>query len=115
MEDDAELRRAVSALLRRKGFSVIEATDGTAAIDLIHARKDDIDMMLLDVTLPGSSSREVLEQARHIRPHLKVVITSAYSREAVDASFAGLRVERFIRKPFRLDDLISVLADDGSG
>ena len=72
-------------------------------------------MMLLDVTLPGLSSREVFEQARQIRPHLKVVITSAYSREAVEASFAGLQVERFIRKPFRLDDLISVLAHHGSG
>ena len=114
VEDEAVLRTAVSALLRKKGFSVIEANDGTAAVDLIHARKDEIDMMLLDVTLPGLSSREVFEQARHLRPHLKVVITSAYSRDAVEASFAGLRVERFIRKPFRLDELISVLADDGS-
>jgi PAS domain S-box-containing protein len=114
VEDEAVLRAAVSALLRKKGFSVIEANDGTAAVDLIHARKDEIDMMLLDVTLPGLSSREVLEQARHLRPHLKVVITSAYSRDAVEASFAGLQVERFIRKPFRLDDLIGVLADDVS-
>ena len=42
--------------------------------------------MLLDVTLPGVSSREVVEQARVTRPNLKVILTSAYGRETVDTS-----------------------------
>ena len=46
-----------------------------------------------------------------MRPNLKVILTSAYSRETVDASFAGLRIERFIRKPFQIGDLMSLLQD----
>ncbi len=68
-------------------------------------------MMLLDITLPGVSSREVFEEARQLRPDLKVILTSAHSREKIEDSFAGLRIERFIRKPFQFADLMGVLQD----
>jgi CheY-like chemotaxis protein len=98
-------------MLRNHGYRVIEAIDGSSALELVRTHKDEIDFMLLDVTLPGVSSREVLEEARHRRPNLKVILTSAYSRETVDASFAGLRIERFIRKPFQIVELMGLLQD----
>jgi CheY-like chemotaxis protein len=98
-------------MLQRNGFGVIEAGDGSSALDLVRAYKDEIDVMLLDITLPGMSSREVFEQAQHLRPRLKVILTSAYGREAVDTCFQGLRVERFIRKPFQFVDLMGLLQD----
>ncbi len=109
VEDEDVLRIAVSKALRKRGYSVIEADDGSAAMNLIRAHQDGIDLLLLDVTIPGISSREVFEHAKRVRPELRVILTSAYSRETVDASFAGLPVERFIRKPFRLGDLVSTL------
>ena len=109
VEDEEMLRLAVAKALRKSGFSVLEASDGSAAMELIRARADDIDLVLLDVTLPGVSSREILEEAGRILPELKVIVTSAYGEEAVSALFAGLRVERFIRKPFRLAELVDAL------
>jgi signal transduction histidine kinase/CheY-like chemotaxis protein len=109
VEDEDVLRLAVSRMLRKQGFRVIEAGDGSSALELIHAYKDEIDVVLLDVTLPGVSSREVFEEVRRVRPNLKVILTSAYSRETVDASFAGEAIEGFIRKPFQLVDLIGLL------
>jgi two-component system cell cycle sensor histidine kinase/response regulator CckA len=106
VEDEEILRRAVSQALLKRGFSVIEAIDGSIAMDLIHAHKDDIDLVLLDVTLPGASSRDVCEEALRMRPDLKVIVTTAYGEEMVDAYFSGLRVDHFIRKPFHLDDLV---------
>jgi two-component system, cell cycle sensor histidine kinase and response regulator CckA len=106
VEDDETLRRAVSKGLQKRGFSVIEASDGSVALDLIHAHKDEVDVVLLDVTLPGASSREVFEEVLRIRPDLKVIVTSAYDKEMVDAYYSGLRVNHFIRKPFHLDDLV---------
>jgi CheY-like chemotaxis protein len=87
------------------GFTVVEASDGSVALDLIRANRDCIDVVLLDATLPGIPSREVFEETQRVRPDLKVVLTSAYRKETVDVSFAGLQVEHFIRKPFQLDDL----------
>ncbi len=109
VEDEEVLRHAISKVLARTGFLILEACDGSAAMELIRAGGDDIDLVLLDVTLPGMSCREIFEETQRVRPNLKVVLTSAYSKETVDASFAGLRVEHFIRKPFQLGDLVNLL------
>jgi PAS domain S-box-containing protein len=115
VDDEEVLRTAVAALLRRRGYAVIEASDGTAAIGLLRTSNSEIDAMLLDVTLPGVSSREVFEEARLLRPAVTIVLTSAHSKEAVDVTFAGLTVERFIRKPFQMDDLMGMLREERLG
>ena len=109
VEDEDSLRLAVCTVLRKKGWSVIEAANGSEAMDLVRLHQNGIDLILLDLTLPGASSREVFQEARRLRPEMKVVLTSAHNRETVDTSLAGLRVERFIRKPFQLGDLVRLL------
>jgi CheY-like chemotaxis protein len=109
VEDEPALLLSVSKLLQHRGFSVIQARDGSSALELIRTRQDRIEAMLLDVTLPGASSREVLEEAERLRPDLVTILTSAYSHESIRASFAGLRAEHFIRKPFSVDGLVSLL------
>ena len=89
MEDEELLRLAVSKALRKKGLSVIEASDGSTAMDLLRTHVDDLDVILLDVTLPGRSSREVFKEAQRIRPNLKIILSSAYGKETVDATFTG--------------------------
>jgi DNA-binding NtrC family response regulator len=91
--------------------SVMEAQDGSVAMDLVRTRGDEIDVILLDVILPGTSSKEVFEEAQRIRASIKVVLTSAYDRKTVDALFPGLRIPQFIRKPFQLDELVGTLRD----
>ena len=108
VEDEPALLSAVSKVLRRRGFSVIQASDGSSALELFRAETGNIDGMLLDITLPGVSSREVFKEAKRLRPDLVVILTSAYSQESVKSDFAGLTVEHFLRKPFRLDDLVNL-------
>jgi chemotaxis methyl-accepting protein methylase/chemotaxis response regulator CheB/signal transduction histidine kinase len=104
VEDEDLLRQGVSKMLQKMGSSVIEAMDGSAALNLIRAHKDHIDILLLDITLPGASSREVFEEAKRLRPGMKVIATSAYSEEMAAATLAG-KADRFLRKPYRLSDL----------
>ena len=75
-------------------FSVALLRSAPPAIDLIRAHKDEIDIVLLDVTLPGTPSREVFEMTERTWPSAKSDVTSAYSKETVDASFAGQRVDQ---------------------
>src|ERR1700722_11103017 len=110
VEDEGTLRQAVSKMLRQKGLSVIEASDGSAALDVIRAQKDHIHVLLLDISLPGASSREVLEEAKRLRSDLAVIVTSAYSQEVAAASL-GSHVERFIRKPYSFGDLIGMIRE----
>ena len=114
VEDEEVLRTAVSKALRKTGCSVLEAIDGSSARELLRAHKDELAAILLDVTLPGIASREILEEACKMRHDLKVVVTSAYSRETVGRSFAGVAVHQFIRKPYRLSDVVRLLHDPAS-
>jgi len=111
VDDEQILRLAVSKALRKSGFLVMEANNGSDAIDLLRKHEARIDVVQLDFTLPGISSREVFEETRRMRPDLKVIVTSAYSKDTVDASFTGLKVEYFIRKPFQLADLAHLLGE----
>jgi two-component system cell cycle sensor histidine kinase/response regulator CckA len=109
VEDEDTLRRSVSSMLRKRGFVVVEAGDGCAAVDLFRSHQDHIDVILLDITIPGSSSREVMAEARRIRPDIKVILTSAYSRAMVMPSLGAPRISAFIRKPFPLAELVELL------
>jgi len=108
VEDEEVLRMAISRLLRNSGFNVIDACDGLAALDLIRDGPA-FDVLVLDMSLPGVSSREVLDQARRLRSKLEVIITSAYSKGTVEAFFNGPPIERFLRKPFEFQHLVDML------
>src|SRR6185436_10047304 len=100
---------AVSKMLRKKGFTVIEAANGKAGVDLFRASAPEIDVVLLDLTLPGLSGREVLSELRRIQPDVKVMITSAYNRELAQTTLGGLQPWLFIRKPYQLNELTGLL------
>jgi PAS domain S-box-containing protein len=110
VEDEDALRIAVSTMLRKKGFGVIEAENGRAAVDLFRANHCEVDVVFLDMTLPILSGRDVLQELRQIQPDVMVVVTSAYSEEHAMATVAEPRPRYFIRKPYRLSDLLALLS-----
>jgi nitrogen-specific signal transduction histidine kinase len=110
VEDEHPLRQAVARMLRRRGFSVIEAEDGTVGLQAIRARQTPIDLALLDITLAGAPSSEVLREARQLRPEMPVIATSAYTQERATALLGG-EPERFLRKPYRIEELAQVMQE----
>jgi DNA-binding response OmpR family regulator len=109
VEDEEVLRRAVSKMLRKERFSVLEAGDGTAGADLFRAHESGIDAVLLDLTLPGMSGREVLSELRRIRPDVKVILTTAYSQENALSAIGEQRPWSYVRKPYQFSDLLNLL------
>ena len=109
VEDEDVLRQAVSKMLRKTGLDVFEAGDGSLAIDLLQASPQKIDLILLDMTIPGASSQEVVAAAATIRPEIRVILTSAYGREIMAEAAGAPQVRGFIRKPYRFADLLEML------
>ena len=109
IEDADTLRQAVATMLRRNGFSVLDAGDGSAGVDLFRAHASDIDVVLLDVTLPGMSSREVLTQLRELQPDVKVIVATAHGRDHALAALGGEQSSSYIRKPYQLRELTDLL------
>jgi PAS domain S-box-containing protein len=109
VEDEFPLRQAVGKMLRRRGLNVFEAGDGFSAISLLRANAGKIDLIVLDLTIPGASSSEVVAEAAQIRPDIRVIVTSAYSQEMTKGTMSVPQVRSFIRKPFELGDLVKTL------
>jgi CheY-like chemotaxis protein len=109
VEDEEPLRVAIAKMLRKWGFEAFEAASGSAAIDFLRARGGKIDLMLLDLTIPGASSQEVLDEAVVAQPNVKVVLTSAYSEAVAKPMMRAPLVCGFILKPFRIADLVKQL------
>ena len=83
VEDEADVRGFVVAMLRELGYEVVEAGDGPAALAAIDARPD-IDLLFTDIGLPGSfNGRQLADEAGQRRPGLKVLYTTGYARNAI--------------------------------
>jgi CheY-like chemotaxis protein len=108
VEDEDLLRQAVSKVLGKKGYSVIEAKDGSVALAVIGDPQKLVNVIFLDLTLPGISSRQVLEEAKRLRPQMKAIVTSAYT-EQMAADLLIRRFDGFIRKPYQVAELMELV------
>jgi DNA-binding NtrC family response regulator len=111
VEDEDALRRATVKMLRKTGLEVFEAADGSAAIGLLRTDGVKVDVMLLDLTIPGASHHEVIAEAAKAKPNISVILTSAYSKETIAGEMSPLPIRSFIRKPFRFEDLLDALRE----
>jgi CheY-like chemotaxis protein len=117
--DDEPLMLAFTAeAVRELGYRVVTAEDGTRAREIFSARSHAIDIVLLDMIMPGSGWVETLQALRAINPQAKIILTSGYSgvREARRALREG--AEAFIGKPYTIDALgrlLKVIHVGGSG
>ena len=109
IEDEESLRMAVSRMLRRRGFEVIEAADGQMGVELFQTHKGSIDAVLLDLTLPHLSGREVLSELRQMRPGVKVIVTTAYNEGSAWKKLYGQQAWGFLRKPYEVSELVELL------
>ena len=110
VEDEEALRVATFKMLSSKGFSVIQAGDGSTAIDLVRSQGD-LRLILLDITIPGAPSREVIAEVQRVRPGVKIILTSAYSQLQSTRDLNAPQVCGFLRKPYSLADLAQLLSD----
>jgi CheY-like chemotaxis protein/two-component sensor histidine kinase len=108
VEDETPLRHAVAVMLRKAGFAVLEAGDGTVAVALLRENGAIIDVILLDVTIPGLSSHDVIAAAAE-RPNIRIVLTSAYNQEMSISPVRRAQIHGFVRKPYWLRDVMQAL------
>jgi DNA-binding response OmpR family regulator len=108
-EDDSELRALLTALLRRDGFDVVDAPDGTAVRALARAvaegRAVTPDLVVMDVRMPGGSGIELLGELRRAGWRAPIVLMTAFGDANLhrDANAAG--ASAVLDKPFDLDEL----------
>ena len=83
VEDEGDLRKMTAELLRKEGYTVLEAADGPTAIVRSAEYAKSIDILLTDVVLPGINGREVASRIAESRPQVKVVYMSGYTAPSI--------------------------------
>ncbi|MFA6148232.1 MAG: response regulator [bacterium] len=101
--DDEESLVALGArMLEHLGFTVLTATDGLDAVELYRARGKEIDLVLMDLTMPHMDGAEAFGELRRLNPDVRVVLASGYSHEDVASRFAGKSLDGVLQKPYTL-------------
>ena len=99
--DDEEMIRTLSvAMLEAFGFDTLVANDGEKALEIFRREADRISLVLLDQSMPIMDGLAVLKELRRIRPEVRVLLASGFSKQEVSARFKGLGLNGFIQKPF---------------
>jgi CheY-like chemotaxis protein len=108
-DDEGRLADLTANLLRESGFLAETVTDGAAAVE--RARHEpSVDVLLLDLNLPGTSSRDVLGSLARESPHTRVILTSGYAIEDVPESLIhAANVAGYLAKPYSVERLIATI------
>ena len=105
VDDDPEIVEAVQYALSSKGYDIVVARDGNQGLAL--AKKDDPDLVILDMMMPKRSGFLVLEKLRRTRPvPLRIIMITANEGSRHKAYAEMLGVDDYIRKPFAMDRLV---------
>ena len=105
VDDEGAVRHLASASLRRSGFDVVEAVDGSEGLRVLEARSD-IALVLLDLTMPELDGMQVLEKLRETSPRLPVLLSSGYSDESLPEGTLVPGITDFLRKPYTPTELL---------
>ena len=103
-EDDRSVRRLVVSELSRRGFTVLEAEDGMAALEMFRKEKDRVDVLVTDVVMPRMNGADLAKAAGSIRPGLKILFISGHPERA-GAGLDPTGVTNLLMKPFTADTL----------
>ena len=110
VEDEEALRELVADMLRERGYTVLEADCGRAALEIADRHPGVIDLLLSDVVMPGMGGRQVAREVALRRPAIRVVFMSAHSDEALGARGILDPGTTLLEKPFTGDALDRCLA-----
>jgi PAS domain S-box-containing protein len=97
-EDDAAVRSIMRDVLERFGYKVYEAADGAQAVRAFERHKDEIELLVLDVVMPGLGGKEAYDRIREMRPDVKALFTSGQVSEMINRDVVGRGLE-FLPKP----------------
>ena len=108
VEDEADVRMLVTETLEELGYAALEATDSSSALALLREGHR-VDLMVSDVGLPGMNGRALADEARKLRPGLKVLLITGYAADAADrAGFLGGDIS-MLPKPFAIEALSNTI------
>jgi two-component system cell cycle sensor histidine kinase/response regulator CckA len=109
VDDEEMVLNVAKAILTSVGFTVETASDGRQAVECFERRWNEIDVVLMDMTMPHMSGEDTFLRLRKVDPHVRVVMASGYSEHEATSHVVSRNLSGFIQKPYRAADLVAKL------
>lgn len=111
-EDDEQVRRLISQSLRALGYRVLEARTGQEAVSLWQTHNAKVDLLLTDMVMPeGMTGLELAEKLQAAKPDLRIIISSGYSAEIVQAGVPTKAGVKYLPKPYETKVLAKMVRE----
>ena len=107
VDDEVNIRLTLSKILTKKGYTVSTAENGLSAFESV--KKEDFDVILMDVKMPIMNGLEALIHIRQIRPAANIIFMSAFSIEDIIKDILKGHSYTMIKKPLNVDEVINVI------
>ena len=112
IDDERVVRNVMENQLQDMGYSVLLACDGVEGVELFQKKHETIDLVILDMVMPGMSGRDAFNAIKSIDPDAKILLLSGFSRDSHMEDLMKQGALGFIQKPFRRAKLSKVLAKE---
>jgi len=111
VDDEESIRGLCEEILGKYGYQVLTASDGETALNIYQEAKEKIDLIILDLIMPGMGGRKCLEELIKMNPEVKVLISSGNVIGEPPGATLKTGAKRFIRKPYTLREMLQVIRD----
>ncbi|MDA8123606.1 MAG: response regulator [Deltaproteobacteria bacterium] len=111
IDDEEVIVEVTRDILETMGYRVLTASTGSEAIERYRMDKDRIDMVILDMIMPGMGGEETFEQLKAINPAIKVILSSGYGLNNDAKRIMARGAQSFLVKPFHIDQLLKKISD----
>lgn len=105
-EDDTSMLGFLKLALEKAGHTVVDETNGVDALKTLQDTKDNFDLLLTDIVMPGMDGIELSQEATKVKPELKVMFITGFSAVAIGNKDFDEDKAKVLSKPFHLNDLV---------
>ena len=108
-DDEAVIRNLGKQFLEKLGYRIVLAEDSEEAVKLYKENRKDVDALVLDMTMPKLSGRQMMYQIFDLNPKAKIIITSGYTSEGTPEELLRMGAKKFLQKPYTIIPLARTL------
>ena len=109
VDDEPIVLQTTRAILERHGYQVMTAANGELAVDQVREKKDELALVILDLTMPVMGGEEAFGHIRAVAPRLPVILSSGFDATEATKRFAGQTLAGFIHKPSTVANLLEAV------
>lgn len=109
VEDQKAIRDLIEKVLTEDGNKVSVCSDGEQALDFYKKNHRDIDLVILDLTMPGMDGRQAFVKMKKINPRICALLASGLASNVLTEEILGLGIKDFLHKPYRIEHLLETV------